>query len=309
MNSTAVGRLRGDDVTASAQAAECPLRHADRRPTRLDRSDPRHAGRLGCPSLPAEACKVPRTQPAKPMQRSQHANFIFPCDLPAISLALQAGCRCRHERYSAATACSPPCAPGGEQGARTANSVLTTPFTPAGRRFVCLAGLDARPCALQYRRPGSFRPRLQRGTTRAGKWLNLAAGRYQAAVSAALDLTHLPAPPAWGAGYAPTSDRRAWARLPRRRRAAPCLRFPRRLPLRRTDPVGRVQLAGRRLDALPHLPLRFSTLPSGPRLRPRASHRSCAPSACLNNRPAQTAYGRQCRPRRPSATGGFLPDR
>lgn len=61
----------------------------------------------------------------------------------------------------------------------------------------------------------------------------------------------------------PTPNRRAWARLPRRRRAAPCLWFRRGSPRHRADCLGTALLDGLRLDALPHS---AALRPSGPQL-------------------------------------------
>lgn len=149
---------------------------------------------------------------------------------------------------------------------------LTTPFPPAGRRAGCLPVLDARSCALEYRRPHTFRTPLPAGHSTRGQVSQPcsldALGLSGSAVPA---LTHLPAPDgSGGAGRCPphrTAD--AWGRLSLRRRSSSCRRFLCGSPRQRRDLVGQVRSAGLRLDAWPHC---AASLPSGPRLR----HLDCA---------------------------------
>lgn len=179
---------------------------------------------------------------------------------------------------------------------------LTTPFSPPGRRFGCLPVLDARSCALEYRRPHAFRAPLA-GHSRRGQVSQPcsldALGLSGSAVPA---LTHLPAPDgSGGAGRCPphrTAD--AWGRLSLRRRSSSCRRFLCGSPRQRRDLVGQVRSAGLRLDAWPHC---AASLPSGPQLR----HIACNVAARLrlaNSRPTLTACSRQRRARWLTATCG-----
>lgn len=172
---------------------------------------------------------------------------------------------CFHDSYSAAPR-SCPCTTGDEQGKRTAarRLKLTTPFPPAGRRAGCLSGLDARPCALKCRRPRPPDHAFSVALNARATCSTTAAGRVWASVRAALDLSRLPAPSAYGgAGFAPTSNLRAWARLPRRRRAAPCLRFRGGSPGVTSTVWGRCGVTGCGWMPCPAMLLRFAPLPSG----------------------------------------------
>ncbi len=127
---------------------------------------------------------------------------------------------------------------------------LTTPFPPAGRRAGCLPVLDARSCALEYRRPHAFR--APSGALHARESVSTApAGRGRASVCASPDLTHFPAPAAWGRGLRPHLEP---PRLGATTATATVYDLPaisRRLPRQCADPVGRVRLTGLRLDAWP----------------------------------------------------------
>ncbi len=189
---------------------------------------------------------------------------------------------------------------GANRGERTAAMRLkhTAPFFPAGRRAGACPGWTPGHALTNTGAPTPSVPRLQRATPRAGKclhparWTRLGFGLRVARLD--------PLARACGVGRGlspPPRNRRAGARLPRRRRAAPCLRFPRRLPRRRADPVGRVRRVGQRLDALPRCATALRSAAERPPLRPRACGTKAARlSACFNSRPAPTAGGRRCRP-------------
>lgn len=146
----------------------------------------------------------------------------------------------------------PPCDGGrtGETNSRTA-AELTTRFPPAGRRSACLPGLDARSCALKYRRPHTFRAPLAGHSTRGQVGQPCPLDAVGLPVSATPDLTHLPAPAAWGRGLRPHLEP---PRLGATTATATVYDLPavsRRLPRQCADPVGRVRLTGLRLDAWP----------------------------------------------------------
>lgn len=119
------------------------------------------------------------------------------------------------------------------------------------------------------------------------------AGRDWASVCAMPALTPSPTPAAGVAGYAPTLNRRALARLSPRRRAFALPAISRRLPRRCADCLGPVLLTGRRLDALSR---RAASLPGGPPAPPcRGRQRGCAPDCLLRESDALTAFVRQYR--------------
>lgn len=115
------------------------------------------------------------------------------------------------------------------EGGRTAKA---NSRRAAGRyRSLPLAGCQAVPChrldAAAYLQRRQAPPRRRRGKVAQPGPLD-AVGL---SVSAAPDLTHFPAPSAWGAGpRPPTVHRRPGARLSLRRRSTSCLRFHRGSP-------------------------------------------------------------------------------
>lgn len=171
-------------------------------------------------------------------------------------------------------------------------------FARAGRP-VMRSGIPAPP-HLPYPASGALHARASVSTA--------PAGRGRASVCALPDLTHLPAPAAWGRwATPPTKNRR---RLGSAIATATLFELPAisvRLPPAVRRPCGQgaaYWAAAGRLAPLCHCAsLRCRAAPNSATL---LAQRGCAPSACQNSRPVQTAYGRQPGARWPLATCGLV---
>lgn len=175
--------------------------------------------------------------------------------------------------------------------AAEAHHTLPPGWTP-GRAFV-RAGRPAMRSGIPA--PPSLRDPASRAAKRAGNLLNHSRWTRLGFGPAALDVSRLPAPSACGgAGFAPTLNRHAWACRPTTATGVALPVVSARLPRRRADPVGRVRLAGLRLNALPRRTANGGS--AAPRLRHLVSTtwlRACG----LHQQPSpsQTAFSRLCR--------------